>query len=126
MSNSETTIDTGRRKQARSNATRAMGKTAASAAGSSKDSGTKPSARARQAPAAAVPGNRAASGQDGTVHWQRMVAEAAYFRAEQRGFVGGSPEQDWFEAEVELRRAHDNTGARKEDSKGSVDGAEVM
>jgi hypothetical protein len=37
-----------------------------------------------------------------------MVAEAAYFRAERRGFVGGSPEQDWFEAEIELRRAHEN------------------
>lgn len=41
--------------------------------------------------------------------WQRRVAEAAYFRAESRGFVGGSPEQDWFEAEEELRRLGDST-----------------
>ena len=32
----------------------------------------------------------------------RMVAEAAYFRAEQRGFVGGDPSQDWAEAEAEI------------------------
>ena len=32
-----------------------------------------------------------------------MVSEAAYLKAEQRGFVNGSPEQDWLEAERELR-----------------------
>lgn len=32
-----------------------------------------------------------------------MVATAAYFRAESRGFEGGSPEDDWYEAEAELR-----------------------
>jgi hypothetical protein len=32
-----------------------------------------------------------------------MVATAAYFRAESRGFEGGSPEDDWCEAEAELR-----------------------
>jgi hypothetical protein len=37
--------------------------------------------------------------------WRAMVAEAAYLRAERRGFVRGSPEQDWFEAEEELRLA---------------------
>jgi hypothetical protein len=35
--------------------------------------------------------------------WHAMVAQAAYFRAEQRGFVGGSPEEDWYAAEAELR-----------------------
>jgi hypothetical protein len=34
-----------------------------------------------------------------------MVAEAAYYRAERRGFRDGSPEQDWFEAEEEIRRS---------------------
>ena len=33
---------------------------------------------------------------------QAMVAEAAYFMAERRGFVGGDPEQDWREAEAEI------------------------
>ena len=37
--------------------------------------------------------------------WRTMVAEAAYFRAEQRGFAGGSQEQDWYEAEEEIRRS---------------------
>ena len=41
----------------------------------------------------------------GSSEWQQMVATAAYLRAEARGFVGGSPEQDWFEAEAELRSA---------------------
>ena len=31
-----------------------------------------------------------------------MIAEAAYFRAEKRGFVGGDPVQDWVEAEREI------------------------
>jgi hypothetical protein len=33
---------------------------------------------------------------------QRMIAEAAYFHAEHRAFQGDCPEQDWFEAEVEI------------------------
>ncbi len=32
----------------------------------------------------------------------RMIAEAAYYRAEQRGFQGGDPQQDWLEAELEI------------------------
>jgi hypothetical protein len=36
--------------------------------------------------------------------WQAMVAEAAYLRAERRGFKDGTAEQDWLEAEEELRR----------------------
>lgn len=32
----------------------------------------------------------------------RMICDAAYFRAEQRGFIGGSPEQDWRDAEIEI------------------------
>ena len=34
----------------------------------------------------------------------RMVAEAAYYRAERRGFVGGWEQQDWLEAEAEIDR----------------------
>lgn len=33
---------------------------------------------------------------------ERLIREAAYLRAEQRGFVGGSPEEDWAEAEREI------------------------
>jgi hypothetical protein len=32
----------------------------------------------------------------------QMIAEAAYYRAEQRGFLGGDPLQDWIEAEAEV------------------------
>lgn len=35
--------------------------------------------------------------------WRDMVATAAYYRAEARGFEGGSAEDDWYEAEAELR-----------------------
>jgi hypothetical protein len=33
---------------------------------------------------------------------ERMIAEAAYFRAERRGFSGGDPLTDWLEAEAEI------------------------
>lgn len=36
---------------------------------------------------------------------QRMIAEAAYFRAEKRGFAGGNPVEDWFSAEVEIEES---------------------
>jgi len=35
---------------------------------------------------------------------QYMIAEAAYYRAEQRSFLGGNPERDWLESEVEIDR----------------------
>ena len=35
---------------------------------------------------------------------QRMIEEAAYFRAQRRGFVGGDPVADWLEAEAEVDR----------------------
>lgn len=35
--------------------------------------------------------------------WHTMVSIAAYFRAEARGFGKRSPEDDWYEAEAELR-----------------------
>jgi hypothetical protein len=31
-----------------------------------------------------------------------MIAEAAYMRAQKRSFVGGNPEDDWYEAEAEI------------------------
>jgi hypothetical protein len=33
-----------------------------------------------------------------------MISEAAYYRAEKRGFVGGDPTTDWREAEAEVDR----------------------
>ena len=34
----------------------------------------------------------------------RMVAEAAYLRAEKRGFSGGNPTDDWLAAEAEVEK----------------------
>ena len=34
--------------------------------------------------------------------YQEMIAEAAYYKAEQRGFVPGYEEQDWLDAENEV------------------------
>jgi hypothetical protein len=49
---------------------------------------------------------RKSAGPDiGSIEWQQRVANAAYLRAEARGFIGGSPEQDWFEAEAQLMAA---------------------
>jgi DUF2934 family protein len=36
--------------------------------------------------------------------WYRLVAVAAYLRAEGRGFEGGSAMDDWFTAEAELKK----------------------
>ncbi len=35
----------------------------------------------------------------------QMIAEAAYYIAERRGFTNGNPEDDWFEAEAQVDRA---------------------
>ena len=34
--------------------------------------------------------------------FQEMIAEAAYYKAEQRGFIPGYEEQDWLDAENEI------------------------
>ena len=47
--------------------------------------------------------------------WYDMVATAAYFRAESRGFEGGSPEEDWYEAEAQLREQLARAGDEADD-----------
>ena len=37
-----------------------------------------------------------------TLQREQMIAVAAYFRAEHRGFLGGDPNTDWLEAEAEI------------------------
>lgn len=49
----------------------------------------------------------------GWQEWQAMVATAAYFRAEARGFMGGSAEQDWIEAEAEVAARFAKAAAKK-------------
>jgi len=41
----------------------------------------------------------------GSEERRQMIAAAAYYRAERRGFTGGSAEQDWLLAEAEIDRA---------------------
>ncbi len=57
--------------------------------------------------------------------WRDMVSTAAYFRAEARGFEGGSAEDDWYEAEAELReqlaRAEEGTESILDPGAGSSD-----
>jgi len=36
------------------------------------------------------------------VERQQRIAEAAYYKAEKRGFVPGSEKEDWLEAETEI------------------------
>jgi hypothetical protein len=33
---------------------------------------------------------------------QEMIAQAAYYRAEKRGFAGGAEAEDWLQAEAEV------------------------
>lgn len=42
----------------------------------------------------------------------RMIAEAAYFRAERRGFVAGNELQDWLDAEIEVDELLGDPGVR--------------
>lgn len=48
-----------------------------------------------------------ASAPKGATHYsddeiKHMIAEAAYYIAEHRHFQGGNPEEDWFQAELEV------------------------
>jgi len=97
MSTSDTTGDAGTVRRRRG----ATMPAAAKAAQTDTEAG---STSARPATPAVPPDPLPGSAPDGAGEWQRRVAEAAYFRAERRGFTGGSPEQDWLEAEEELRR----------------------
>lgn len=36
----------------------------------------------------------------------QMIATAAYYRAEHRGFTGGNPVEDWLAAEAEIDRQY--------------------
>lgn len=57
----------------------------------SEPAGERQAASAPGAPAGITPAER-----------RRMVAEAAYFRAERRGFAAGGELEDWLQAETEI------------------------
>ena len=42
--------------------------------------------------------------------WHRMISEAAYFRAEQRGFAPGCAIDDWLLAEQEIHEHLQSAG----------------
>ena len=55
---------------------------------------------AKPADTAASPASEAIGSEDRHL----MISEAAYFRALERGFEGGNPEEDWYAAEADIRR----------------------
>ena len=67
-------------------------------------------------PEAAEPAAEAASGNAQTPltpeQRRQLISTWAYHRAEQRGFSGGSPEQDWLEAEAALDAGTVSSGGR--------------
>ncbi|MHB1180383.1 MAG: DUF2934 domain-containing protein [Sulfuricella sp.] len=48
-----------------------------------------------------------------------MIAEAAYYRAECRGFLGGDPVADWLEAEAEIEAMLGSSGEERKRSRKS-------
>jgi hypothetical protein len=50
----------------------------------------------------------------------QMIAEAAYYRAERRGFIIGDTAQDWLDAEVEIDRILQQQLGRGETPQGSA------
>jgi Protein of unknown function (DUF2934) len=42
-----------------------------------------------------------------------MIAEAAYYLAEQRGFSGGDPVQDWLDAESMVDQMQSSKGSKR-------------
>ncbi len=73
---------------------------------------TLPSKAVTRAPAVAAKPNKAAMRRHVRVRLlpldaqerDRLIAQAAYFRAEKRGFAPGCELQDWIEAEAEVLR----------------------
>jgi len=55
--------------------------------------------------------------------WRDMVATTAYYRAEARGFEGGSADDDWYESEAELRERF--SGVDSDIETDSTSGGEV-
>lgn len=86
----------------------ATNKTEVSAAGSTgKSKPTAATGKIAAKPArnsSSVPANQAHSTGNGADR-QEMIAIAAYYRAERRGFDGGDAMQDWLEAEAEIDAA---------------------
>lgn len=86
------------------------GKTAKPAAKTTAGKTTAAKPRATR-PAAAKPRPKVAkSGSVASEERTRLVAEAAYFKAAQRGFAGGGELEDWIAAEAEIDALLDSRG----------------
>ena len=59
-------------------------------------------------PAAKVPKAKKSRPEIAEEVWREMVATAANYRAQARGFKYGSPEQDWLAAEADLKQQLNN------------------
>jgi hypothetical protein len=70
----------------------------------------KTSAKATPKPSATKPAKKTAAKRTSSFdppqepQWHRMIAEAAYYRAEKRGFAGDQSLEDWLAAEEEIRK----------------------
>ncbi|MEO8006906.1 MAG: DUF2934 domain-containing protein [Betaproteobacteria bacterium] len=71
---------------------------------------TKARSKSSAAPAAKVSKARKPAPNIAGDTWRDMVATAAYYRAQARGFTHGSPEQDWLAAEAEIKQRLAKTG----------------
>ena len=78
-----------------------------------KKTAAKPAAKKAATPAPHKPAAKTASNRVARSHVdtqsrvtpeerQEMIAEAAYLRAERRGFMDGDPTEDWLSAEAEI------------------------
>lgn len=71
---------------------------------------SKPAARTKKAKPAKATAKRRASSKPEKVNLspelrETMIREAAYYRAEKRGFQGGDPLADWLSSEEEVNTA---------------------
>jgi hypothetical protein len=65
------------------------------------ESGTRSKGNGKARPSVGAVGPEAVSG-DVSCPREQMIAEAAYFRAEQRGFAPGNEMADWLQAEADV------------------------
>jgi len=63
----------------------------------------------------AAPGRKSSAGQLSTDERQKMIAEAAYYRAMMRGFQNGDPKDDWLAAEREINRLLPSPAQQKQE-----------
>jgi ribosomal protein S27AE len=75
-------------------------------------------AKAKSPPRRTTSGNVRASPPEQTVapeEHRHMIEEAAYYRAQQRGFRGGDPVEDWLAAEREINRMLPNPQQQRQE-----------